>query len=84
MELEKDENGNVITRPVTGWLTSPAGGIAVVLGIQYAESPADIERGTCKHIQCILLPQQALELAESLTTQARRLLEPHPQKSTLM
>jgi hypothetical protein len=76
IELERDENGNLITRPVTGWKTMPAAGIAVVLVIQYAEKPTDIENGTCKQLQCILLPQQALELAETLTKQAKRVLEP--------
>jgi len=76
IELELDESGNAITRPVTGWITMPAAGIAVVLVIQYAEKPMDIENGTCKQLQCILLPQQALELAETLTKQAKRVLGP--------
>jgi hypothetical protein len=75
IQLEMDGNGNVITRPVTGWTTMPAAGIAVVLVIQYAEKPTDIENDTCKQLQCILLPQQALELAETLTRQAKRVME---------
>jgi len=76
IQLEMDGNGNVVTRPVTGWKTMAAAGIAVVLVIQYSEKPEDIENDTCKQLQCILLPQQALELAEAPTKQANRVLEP--------
>ena len=84
LELHKDENGNVITRPVTGWITTPVAGMFVLVAIQYAEKQSDIETGDLKQLQCILLPQQALELAETLTRQAKRLLEPPSEKSSLM
>ena len=72
-DLQKDERGNIITKPVTGWTTVPMAGIAVLLAIQYVETPQEL--GTLeKQIQFALMPQQCLELAEVLTRQANRVL----------
>ena len=78
MELQKDANGNIIASPVTGWITGPAAEMYVLVAIQYAETQSDIETGTLKQLQCILLPQEALKLAETLTIQAQRLLGSDP------
>ncbi len=71
-ELETDAVGNVILRPVTGWVTAPAGEIAVILRLQYLqpESGKEVPRA----IQFVLTAQQALQLSEILTKQAARLL----------
>jgi hypothetical protein len=72
--FELDENGNVVLKPVTGWTTAPVAEVAVLLQIQYEDGPEDI--GTDgKRIQFVLKPQACLEIAESLTKQARRLLD---------
>ena len=74
LELQKDKNGNIVTKPVTGWITGTLAGIAVLLAIQYAETPEEIPNPG-KQIQLALMPQQCLELAEKLTTLAKRVLE---------
>ncbi len=74
LELQKDKNGNIVTRPVTGWITGTVAGIAVLLAIQYADTPEEIATPS-KQIQFGLMPQQCLELAEKLTTLAKRVLE---------
>ena len=76
--LEKDAQGNIVTRPVMGWVTAPVAGMFVLLGLKYAETPEQLKSGG-KTLQFGLLPAQALELAEMLTTQARSILDaPRP------
>jgi hypothetical protein len=72
-DLEMDNNGNIVTRPVLGWTTVPAMGTAVILAIQYAETPQELKTGG-RRLQLVLTPQQAQELAATLTTQAARVL----------
>lgn len=71
--FETDSDGALVTRPVLGWATVPVAGIAVVLQIQYSEKPDDIDKGG-QSLQFVLTPPQCLELAEILTTQAKRIL----------
>jgi len=73
-EFEKDSEGNVILKPVIGWKTAPVAEVAVLLQMQYADTPADIETGG-KSVQFVLKPQACLDLAATLTRQAKRLLE---------
>lgn len=70
--LQKDAQGNIILRPVTGWTTATIAGISVLLAIQYSDSLENIEKP--QSLQLGLTAQQALELAETLTKQANRLL----------
>ena len=72
--LESDEHGNIVTRPVLGWTTIPVAGMSVILRLNYAETPEDIDKGGL-HIQVLLTPHQALELAEILTIQGQRILD---------
>jgi hypothetical protein len=76
-EFETDKDGNVILRPVTGWTMAPVAEMSVLLAIEYAETPEELENGTTHRMQFGLLPQECLRLAEALTRQAQRLLEPH-------
>jgi len=55
------------------WLTAPVAGIGVALGIQYAETPEELETGG-RLIQFVLTPRQCQQIAEALTTKASRLL----------
>ena len=73
-DLELDSKGNVVLKPVTGWAIAPVAEIAVLLKIDYSETPEDIGKGG-KSIQFVLTPPKCLELAEVLTRQAKRLLE---------
>ena len=73
--LETDSNGDIITKPVTGWITAPIAEIAVLLAIQYVETPEELETGNSKQIQLVLMPQKCLELAEALTKAGKSLLE---------
>ena len=75
--LEKDAQGNIVTRPVMGWMTAPVAGMFVFLGLKYAETPDQLKTGG-KTLQFGLLPAQALELAEMLTKQARAILDARP------
>lgn len=63
--------------PSRVFITASMGEIAVLLQIQYSETPEDIDKGG-KAIQFGLTPLKALELAESLTKQAQRLLKDTP------
>lgn len=73
-ELEKDSQGNVITKPVVGWITAPMAGMAVILQMQYVDSPEQLDAGGRTKLQFVLTPQQCQELAETLTRQAARVM----------
>jgi hypothetical protein len=73
-ELRRDRDGNIIVFPVTGWIAGKVAGISVLLAIQY-ENPGQFETSD-KQVQLVLMPQQALELAEVLTRVGKSLLEP--------
>ena len=73
-DFQIDNEGNVIMKPVTGWLITHAGEVAVLAGIEYVESPQELETGDKHQIPLVLLPQQCLDLAAALTTAAQRLL----------
>jgi len=80
LELKKDENGDIVTMPVTGWVTGTVAEIAVLLAIEYSETSQEIDTDR-KLVQFGLTPQQSLQLAEKLTTLAKRVLEPQRGKS---
>jgi hypothetical protein len=62
-DFEKGENGDIILKPIMGWTSAPVADIAVLLAIEYAKKPEDIETGG-KSIQFVLTLQQCLNLAE--------------------
>ena len=70
-----DVQGNIITKPVVGYATVPLGGMALLLGVRYVDSDEELNSGNSKQIQLTLTPQQALEIADSMTRQANLLLE---------
>jgi hypothetical protein len=80
MELEIDQSGNVVTRPLTAWTMMPVADIAILLAIQYVETPVELETGDKHQIQLVLTPKQGLELAEKLTKLAKRLLQDRPRE----
>ena len=80
IRFDVDKNGMVITRPLLGWTMAPIEGMFLLARLNYAETPADIGNDG-KAIQLILTPQQALELADVLTKQAKHILGAPPQGS---
>lgn len=77
-ELEMDAEGNIVTRPILGWTTAPVAGMAILLVLNYAESPDELKTGG-RFLQTIWTPQQALELAAVLTKRAREIIDAPPQ-----
>jgi len=73
--LETDSNGDILTKPVTGWITAGLAGTAVLLAIRYVETPEELERLDSKSIQLVLTVPQCLELGERLTTLGKQLFE---------
>ena len=76
IRLQKDDSGNVVTCPVTGWGISPVAGMMLLLIIQYVETPEQLENGARLQLQGMIQPPQALQLAEELKKAAKMLLEP--------
>ena len=70
-DLEKDAAGNIITRPVLGWTTAPVAGTAVLLALDYAETPAQLRTGGLR-LQAVMTVPQARELAAALQRAADR------------
>ena len=74
IQLKTNDSGNIITKPVTGYVIAPVAEIAVLLAIQYADNPQDIDKEEKPQIQFVLTPQQCLEIAAAMTRRARILL----------
>jgi len=66
-------DGNIITCPLTGWVVAPVMNSAILARLQYAETEDQLKTGEYKALQLIVTPQQALELAEILTKQAKQI-----------
>lgn len=73
-KLETNAAGEVVLRPVMGWTTSPIAGTAILLRVNYAETPPELQTGG-RHIQFAMTPEQALELSQTLTSLAHRILQ---------
>lgn len=78
MDWDTDGQGNVITRPLVGWDTATAAGIACVLRVRFAETPEKLKTGDLSRLPLVMSPAQALELAEDLRKTAERLLAEKP------
>jgi hypothetical protein len=76
-DLEKDASGKIVTRPIMGFTTAPIADMAILFKVRYAETPEQVKTGG-KSIQFALSPDQALSLAQMMTTQARRILDQKP------
>ncbi len=80
-QFETDKDGNVITNPVTGWVSTTFAEMGVILAMHYAPTPEALESGKNKSIQFVMTPQQCLELAARLTKLANIVLgQPVPEK----
>jgi hypothetical protein len=80
-QLETDGHGNVVTRPMVGFITMPVAGTAVICQIRYVTSEQEFISGVHQKLQLVMSPTQAQELAESLRNQAERLLNPEPNET---
>jgi predicted Zn-dependent protease len=76
-DLEKDAQGKIVTRPVMGFSTAPIADMAIFLKVRYAETPEQLKTEG-KSIQFAMTPDQALELASMMVTQARRIMDMVP------
>ena len=73
-ELELDEEGIVITRPITDYATHHLYGSAIVLAVEYVESQQELETGIRHQIPLLLTVQGALDLAAILRKAATTVL----------
>ncbi|HVZ68499.1 MAG TPA: hypothetical protein VG891_03490 [Rhizomicrobium sp.] len=76
-DLEKDASGKIVTRPIMGFSSAPIAGMAIFLQVRYAETPEQL-KAKGKSIQFSLTPEQALELASMMATQAKRIIDQVP------
>lgn len=78
MELEMNNEGIIVTRPLLGWAAASAMNTAVILRLHYAETPEELKTAG-RSVQVVCGPQQTLEIAAALTRHARRILDaPRP------
>lgn len=71
-----DKNGNIITKPVLGYATATAfGGMAGILGIEYAETDQEVQKISGKSSQFALTLEQCELLADALTKLANTIRE---------
>lgn len=72
-----DDTGNVAVAPVAGWLAASFAGMGVVIRLDYLDGPEALARmDVSASPQFMLLPAQALELAEALRVRAEAALRP--------
>lgn len=76
--FDQDENGNIVTCPLTGWNIMPVAGAVALCQLSYVKTPEDLATDKAHRIQLVMTPQQALELGETLQRQAKHLLTPDP------
>jgi hypothetical protein len=74
-EFKTDGNGNVILKPMTGWEMRHIAGMLMIVGIEYADNQDELERGVSQTIPLVLQPALALDFAEALKREARKLLD---------
>ena len=77
-EFRTDENGNVILKPMTGWEIRHVAGMLMILGIEYSDSPEELEKGLSQTLPLVLQPTLALKFAEALKKEASKLLAAAP------
>jgi hypothetical protein len=69
--FKTDSNGNIITKPVTGWTTALVANSAVILAIEFLELKSnEPQTAYGDSIQFVLTPPQCQELSEILARAA--------------
>jgi len=81
--FKTDENGNIILKPMTGWELRHVAGMLIIIGIEYADSQDELERGVSQTIPLVLQPALALDFAETLKREANKLLAATPTGTSL-
>jgi hypothetical protein len=76
--LQLDDDGNIVIKPVTGWTTRHLAQAAILLVVNYVDTPEELEIEESKAIQLAMKPAQRLQLAEALTMAAKTLLPATP------
>jgi hypothetical protein len=76
LKLQTDDEGNVITTPLTAYATKPVANLLGLLVLQYAPTPESIEiESQRQQVQIVLTATQGLELGRALTTLSELLLQ---------
>ena len=76
IKLQTHPDGSIVASPMTGFEFRTAGDSALLVVIEYVETPEHLETGERKTLQTVVLPQQALELADALKRNATLILTP--------
>jgi hypothetical protein len=82
-EFKIDGNGNVILKQMIGWEMRHIVGTLLVVGVEYADSRNELEKGLSRTLPLVLEPSMALDLAEALKTQAGMLFETTPAPTSI-
>lgn len=73
--FETGPDGNIITHPLMGYVVVPVADTAILARLEYSDHPDQLRAMQGKHVQLILTPPQALEIADVLTRAANRILD---------
>lgn len=68
---------------MTGWELHQAAGMLMIVGIEYADSPEEQEKGASKTLPLVLTSALALDFAEAVKRQASKLLATTPKGTSL-
>ncbi len=69
MPLKLDNDGNIVTKPVTGFRTRLIAEMAILLSVDYQEKP----NGPELSIPLLLTPEAALDIAQALNSAANKI-----------
>jgi hypothetical protein len=75
-QLKRDEEGLIITQPVTDYSTHDVYTSTILLRVEYVDSQQELETGIRHQIRLLLTRQGALDVAEILRKAASRVQEP--------
>ena len=71
-------------RPIAGYSVNSVAGMAVLFSFDFADTPEDLRQEQFQSLRFVLTPPQALEIGETLTRVAKKLLEgPVPPETSL-
>lgn len=69
----KDAAGNIVTSPLTGWVTMPVAGMALITRLEFYRDEADMVRGRKSAVQLVWTPEMCRDFGELLLKMADRL-----------
>lgn len=73
---DKDAEGNIRVSPLTGWVTAPMAGMALITRLEFYRDQVDMVRDQKSAVQLVWTPEMCRDFGELLLRMADRLSLP--------